>query len=128
MFIQSLWLATKVIPDQYNTPYLNDYSTLVLAPLILLSDLGFLFGGEIVFDSERWSDLLVVLASLEHISDGLDGDLEQSFDVQVVRSQHHFDHLRLPEFLQFTYITSELGLVIGHWSFKIFCLGSLNPI
>lgn len=57
----------------------------VLSPLVLAANLFLLLGSEVVRDVERLADLLGRLA-LNHISDRLATDVEERFNVQVVRS------------------------------------------
>lgn len=57
----------------------------VLSPLVLPADLFLLLGREIIGDVEGLADLLRRLA-LDHVSDGLAANIEQSLDVEVVCS------------------------------------------
>lgn len=58
---------------------------LLLGPLVLTTNLIFLLGREVVLDIEGFTDLFGGLA-LNHVSDGLAADVEESFDVEVVGS------------------------------------------
>ena len=56
---------------------------LLESPLVLSSDLFFLFGSEIILDVERLPDLLRSL-SLDHVSNCLASQIQKALDVQVV--------------------------------------------
>jgi len=91
----------------------------VLAPGILLADLFFLFGSEVVFDVESAPDLLGGL-SLDHVSDGLARHIEQSLDVQVVGCQYEFEEGALIDLEEFRV---PAGDVVGALLFVVVVLG-----
>ncbi len=58
---------------------------LLLGPLVLTANLILLLGREIVLDIEGFADLFGGLA-LDHVGDGLAADVEESLDIEIVRS------------------------------------------
>ena len=58
---------------------------LLLRPLVLATDLIFLFGRKVVLDVEGLANLFRGFA-LDHIGDGLAADVKESFDVEIVGS------------------------------------------
>ena len=62
----------------------------LLAPLVLLANLCLLLRGEVVYDVERFSDLLWRLA-FDHRRYLGAGDVKQGLDVQIVRNKHQVE-------------------------------------
>ena len=63
----------------------RSFLNLLLCPLVLATDLIFLFGREVVLDVEGLANLFGGFA-LDHVCDGLAADVKESFDVEVVGS------------------------------------------
>lgn len=55
----------------------------IFGPLVLATDLVFLFGSEIVLDVESLADFLRGL-SLDHVGDSFASDVEQRLDIEVI--------------------------------------------
>lgn len=62
---------------------------LLLSPLVLATDLIFLFGSEVVLDIERLANLFGRLA-LDHVGNSLTADVKESLDIEVVGSLYSF--------------------------------------
>ena len=65
--------------------FASSSSSFLLTPLVLLADLLFFAGGEIVLDVESLADLLGGLA-LDHVGHSLACDIQQALYVQIVGS------------------------------------------
>lgn len=62
----------------------------LLAPLVLLANLLFLLGSEVVLDVEGLANLLRGLA-LDHVGNSLAGDVKEGLDVEVVGSKNELE-------------------------------------
>jgi hypothetical protein len=60
-------------------------TSLLKGPLVLPADLLFLLRGEVILDVEGLADLLWGFA-LDHVSNSLAGQVQQTLDVEIVRS------------------------------------------
>ena len=77
-------IITKSVGDCIHGNRNNNTKSLsVLGPLILATDLLLLFGGEVVGDVKRLTDLLGAL-SLNHVCHSLAANIQKRLDVQVV--------------------------------------------
>jgi len=72
-------------------------SLLLFAPLVLLANLFFFGGSEVVLDVERFSDFVGGLA-FDHVRHGFAGDIEKSFNVEVIGSEDEFEQGSLIDF------------------------------
>ena len=63
----------------------RSFLNLLLRPLVLTTDLIFLFGCEVILDIEGLANLFGRFA-LDHVGDGFAADVKESFDVEVVGS------------------------------------------
>lgn len=62
---------------------MTEQQLLFLAPFVLFADLLFLLWREVVLDVERLPDLFRSL-SLDHVSHSFAGNIQQTFNVQIV--------------------------------------------
>ena len=85
---------------------------MVLAPLILLSDLLLLLGGKVILDIEYFSDLLRRLPA-DQPRDRLAGDVEEGRDVQGVGRQDQVEQLAVAELAQEVLVKVAGGPVDG---------------
>ena len=61
------------------------FLNLLLRPLVLATDLIFLFGRKVILDVEGLANLFRGFA-LDHVGDGLAADVKECFDVKVIGS------------------------------------------
>ena len=63
----------------------RSFLNLLLSPLVLATDLIFLFGRKVILDVEGLANFFGRFA-LDHVGDGLAADVKEGFDVEVVGS------------------------------------------
>jgi hypothetical protein len=84
-------------------------------PLVLHADLILLLLGEVVLDAECLADLLRSLA-LDHVSNRLAGQVQQSLDVQIVGSLKIQFHYVNQQWQKITQITSNYMWIEVYWN------------